>query len=364
MKIRYLLLFVFISYSIFAQKKSSFLDKISIPINTRMDFRHLDYKVNDEQFPNDTRFQFSYFKIDMFGQILPGFTYRLRYSPVTSTLGTSGINNIIQLANVGYETANKRWYFEAGKSFLAVGTAEQQYFGADVYNWSLIAYNIEVYRTGLSIQYRFGNKQNIGFQFMNGSPNEVESVDNFEYNLYWFGAIGELANTYFSATTILGKNQNTIPYTINGGLQWKIGSYTLDTDFSMMYNFRNFYPETIYYSTPIQLRRVKGKWCPIIKYIYNAVNPLNDVIIDFNGEQLIVDEVHIHTIGGGIQYYPIPSKDIRVHLVSTYTFDDDLVRYVPPIEDIGNTRIGYNAAFQIIFGARINFDVLNGLVNR
>jgi len=352
------------SYSQESGNRSTFFEQLKIPVNTRLDFRYLDYERNSEDLPDDARFQFSYFKIDVLGNIVENLNFRLRYSPVTSTIGTSGVSNVIQLANLNYLTNNKRWYFELGKSFLKLGTMEEQYLGADVYAWSIIARNVEVYRTGLTAEYRFGNNQNIGFQILNGSLNENNAVQSLEYNLFWFGEIGEIGNTYFSATAILGPQQSTIPYTLNGGVQWKIGSYRLDTDVAVMYNFRNFYPETLYYSFPIQLARVEGKWSPTFKYIYNIVNPLKEIEIDFQGQTVELQQATLHTVSGGIQFFPLPEKNLRFHLVSSYSFDEDLVKYAPPIEDPGNTKIGYNAAFQIILGVRIDFDVLHGLRSR
>ncbi|MDA8595285.1 porin [Flavobacteriaceae bacterium] len=355
------LIFLTNSYSQESNEKPTFLEQLKIPINTRLDFRYLNYENNSDDLPDDARFQFSYFKIDVLGNVVENLNFRVRYSPVTSTIGTSGISNVIQLANLNYLTKNKRWYFELGKSFLKLGTVEEQYLGADVYSWSIIARNVEVYRTGFTSEYRFGNNQGIGFQILNGNLNENNAVQSLEYNLFWFGEIGEIGDAFFSATAIIGPNQNTTPYTLNGGVQWKLGSYRLDTDAAVMYNFRNFYPETLYYSFPVQLARVEGKWSPTFKYIYNIVNPLKEIEIDYRGEQVRLEQATLHTVSGGIQYFPIPQKNLRFHLVSSYSFDEDVVKYAPPIEDPGNTKIGYNAAFQIILGVRIDFDVLHGL---
>ena len=363
MKFKFTIIILFLS-SLCMGQKNNFLESLRIPINSRLDFRYLDYKNDTDNLSNDLRFQFSYFKIDVFGNIYDNLNFRLRYSPVTSSIGTSGISNEMQLANINYVSKNKRWYFELGKSFLNLGTNEEQYNGADVFSWSIIALNIETYLTGVSAEYRFRNGQNVGFQIMNGNKNIDNVVQSLEYNIYWFGKIGDLVNTYFSATAIMGSNESSTPFTFNGGLQWKINDYRLDTDAAVMYNFTNFYTNTLYYSFPIQLKKVVGKWSPYVKYVYNIVNPINDIPIEFNGDVINLEEAHLHTITGGIQYYPLEDKNFRFHLVSSYSFDNDLVKYAPTVIDPGNTRIGYNASFQVILGVRVNFDILNGLQSR
>ncbi|MGB0838170.1 MAG: hypothetical protein ACPGRE_08720 [Flavobacteriaceae bacterium] len=366
MKIKLFLIVFFVVHVVFSQKEEgiNYLEKFQIPMHIRLDLRHLDYRQNSEDLQDDTRFQFSYFKIDMIGRITKNLGARLRFSPASNGIATNGLLSNVNLAHVDYTSDNGKWYFEVGKSFMFLGTAEQQYLGGDVYNYSIISNNLNVYKTGVTAQYTINEKQVVGFQVLNSEEDQEGAMQELEYNAYWFGKLGDKIDTYFSGTVILGQNQKEVPYVFNGGFKFRLGDYHLDTDAAILYNFPNFYKETMYYSFPIQLAKVDGNWSPIGKYIYNIVDPKENVPVTVNGDDLLIDVAHVHTVELGLQYYPKAGKNLRFHLVSSYTFDSDIVSYTPPNSDPNSSRFHYNAAFQIILGCRIAFDPLHGLWNR
>lgn len=346
-------------------KPMTFIDQVSMPVHARLDYSHLKFENPSSYLQDDNRFNFNYFKIDVHADFNPSFQFNFRWAPVVPNTTNNDLSGVVQIANIHYFSKNNKWLLSFGKDFVMFGTAEEQYYGADVYAPSIVDNNLEAYMTGVTIQYTIGNDQHLGYQLLNGDELNTGNLQSFENNLYWFGNIGKLVKTYFSATAVFGETERSTPYTLNAGFKWRISEdYRLDTDFAMAYNMVNFYEDTYYYSIPIQLARIRGKWSPLLKYSYNIVKPEEPFLIPDTDPQILIETAHVHMLGAAIQYYPYANRMFRFHLETNYSFDQDVLLYNPSPNDPGRLEGGLNAGFQIQLGFRIGLDLLHGLMLR
>ena len=181
-----------------------------------MDYTYVDYEKNFGDYQTDQRFQFSDFLVQVEGLLTKNIGYNFRFVFNSSPPDISGISADVQYANITYTTTNKRWFFQAGKGFLNVGTVEQEYDPNDVYIYGVVGNNLGVYKTGVTAQYNSKNGQSVGIQVLNSSLDSIGKQNNFEYNAYWYGSLvkGKVL-PFMSATTILGTNTTSVtPYVI------------------------------------------------------------------------------------------------------------------------------------------------------
>ncbi|AZQ65225.1 hypothetical protein EI427_23715 [Flammeovirga pectinis] len=342
-----------------------FKKNLSLTVDARMDFTHLGYQDDmNGVYNSDQRFQFSDFRIGMSGMLNKNFGFNFLYSPNASDIGEDNISDDILYANFTYLSDNGHWFFQAGKGFLNVGTAEQYYDPNDVYTYSIIGNNLGVYKTGVTVQYNTTSGQSFGAQVVNGNADSLGNQMNMEYNLYWYGFIvKDKINTFASATTIDDKSNLSTgtPYVVNLGLQWTLGDFIIDTDYAIAENMPNFYDNALYQSAPIKVMYNGKKFRPYIKYIYNNVNfndPNYQITLD-DGTVQDVENANVHTLEVALQYYPIEGKNIRLHLVGSYTTDANIM-YGTPENNYPDSRQHYNAQFQVMAGIRVGFDALKG----
>jgi len=84
--------------------------------------------------------------------------------------------------------------------------------------------------------------------------------------------------------------------------------------------------------------------------------------IDLLDTSIEITNYHFRTYEGGIQYYPIPGKNLRFHIVCNYSSDYDIDVLVPAPVD--NTSRGHTTTeFQFYAGIRIGVDFFKGIKN-
>ncbi|WP_157491158.1 hypothetical protein [Flammeovirga sp. SJP92] len=328
---------------------------LSFTLDSRLDFRHIGYKNQLDDFTNDQRFLFSDFRIGLEGKFNKNIGFEFLYSPNDSRVAINKISGNILKANVTYRTQNNHWFFQAGRNFMKVGTIEQSYNPNDVYTYSIIGNNLDIFKTGVTAQYSTSSGQQFGLQVVNANEDSLGNQLNLQYNFYWYGFIKkDKIKTYVSYTYIndrSGLSTNT-PYAINIGIQWKYGQWIIDTDYAYALNMPNFQDNAFYRSIPIKVMYNGQKFKPYIKYIYDQIDLIGSTI----GDEVIAPETtKAHTVQFALQYYPIADKNLRFHLVGSYSSDGNFHNSNP---SHGDER--YFNKMTIMAGVRVGFDILKG----
>ncbi|WP_281614515.1 hypothetical protein [Flammeovirga sp. SubArs3] len=339
-----------------------FKNNLSVTIDARMDYRAYGETGQTDGFrAMDQKFQFSDFRFGINGMLTKNIGFSFLYSPTSTDIGESGISDDIQYANLWYQSDNGHWFFQAGKGFMNVGTMEQYYDPNDVYMWSIMGYNLGVYKTGVTAQYTTTSGQSFGAQILNSQETDsLGDQHNFEYNVYWYGyLIKDKITTTASFTVIDDKDDlnTSTPFSANVGLQWTFGDFIIDTDYAMSKNMPNFQDDALYQSMPIKVMYNGKHWKPYVKYIYNNVRFDQPTMTVADGEA--VYDANINQIEIALQYYPWEGKNIRFHVVGMY-MDDANSYYGDGIVNSKPNTSHYQGDFQVMAGVRIGFDVLKG----
>lgn len=342
-----------------------FKKNLSVTIDARMDYRAYGETGVDGGFSAmDQKFQFSDFRFGVNGMLTKNIGFSFLYSPTSSDIGESGISDDIQYANLWYQSDNGHWFFQAGKGFMNVGTTEQFYDPNDVYMWSIMGYNLGVYKTGVTAQYTTTSGQSFGAQILNSQETDsLGDQHNFEYNVYWYGYIVKDKITTSASFTVIDDKEDlntSTPFAANFGLQWTFGDIIIDTDYAMSRNMPNFHDNALYQSMPIKIMYNGKKFKPYVKYIYNNVrfDDASATVPMGDGEAAVYD-ANVNQFEVALQYYPWVGKNIRFHVVGMY-MDDANSYYNSDTPNSKPNNGHYQGDFQVMAGIRVGFDVLKG----
>ena len=312
-------------------------------------FDYLNDAVDGVHNYNSTGFNVRYFNLRMDGQIAPKFSYswRQRFSKVNKD--ASFVDNT-DWFNLTYK-ATDNWSFSAGKQVVWIGGWEYDRAPIEIYYCSEYWNNVNCFQLGASATYTT-NKGNDSFTFQicesPYGPLPINKIgddlkhDLYAYNLYYFGSHGfykaihsinfsEYADGKFDAYFVLGN-------------QFKFGNTTLELDFmnrgttTEEFMLKN-------YSIMAELSQM----------VANSVNLFAKVTYDKAGAEaqplFVYPNTDITRIGGGVEYYPMGNRDVRLHAAYVYNIGKN--------DNPGGTAFDKGSFFT--FGLTWKIDVLQGL---
>lgn len=342
-----------------AQVSENVKESIYVTLDTRFDYVYQSFE--SDLFPDKSSqtYRFSDFLLQFGMDFSEQLGLVFRYVPYDGKRDQDGITDNFQYAYVKLKSKNKKWDLSLGKFFMQVGTGEQYYDPNDVYNYSLVANNLGVFKSGISVNYTSDTKQSFGLQMVNSSLlNESKEPEYFEYNFNYYGSLWEGSALPLLSYSYLPK---TGGFALNTGVMWSFNSISLDTDYALAYNMPNFFEDIYYQSIPIRLTYEGDHFKPFVKFIANAmISDGDQTVIDIRDTSVEITNYRYNTYELGLQYYPIADKNLRFHLVGAYSSDYDIDILVPEAND--NTSRGHTTSeFQVFAGIRIGVDFFKGI---
>jgi len=346
-------------WDLHAQMEQEIKKSFYLSLDTRFDYTYQTFE--SDLLPKNSleRFEFSDFILETGMRFSEQISMVFRYVPYDGKRDVDGLSDNFQYAYINLESKNKHWSVSLGKFFMSVGTGEQFYDPNDVFNYSLVANNLGVFKTGVSLTYRTKSKQLFSLQVVNSSEeDENSSRQKFEYNMNYYGELFEgkiVPLLSFTSIPEIGA------YSVNTGIMWNFRHLHVDTDYALAYNMPNFYEGIYYQSLPIRLSWNGRHFKPFVKYIANSMKSdsgSTEIIVDGNPIELTTYNYQVWE--GGLQYYPIANKNLRFHIVASYSNDYNIDVLVPEFDPI-NSRGHYTADFQIYVGVRIGVNFLKGI---
>jgi len=328
-KIYMLLGTLLLSLGAFAQQKDSdnILDRLiwddemlNIMLDTRVDFRGT-FNGSDL---DETTFEGQTFKLWLVGEIIPGIRYRVRHrfnKPQTPLReGYSGATDQAWLAF----DAGKNWTFTVGKQSVQFGTFEYDYNPADIYQPTMAFNDLDAYKTGVNIAYKFLG-QTMNLQVVNSDAPQFASEDYkkkaLAVNVLWEG---NLADGMLKTRWGYGAFQHSKSKFYNWltvGTQLNLGNFTTELDYYLG-NRDMDYSEVVDQadlgtryvrdqSAALNLKYNFGKWRPFVKGTWNQ---RHDKDLGNNAyESLGIQAV--------VEFYPFTNKyvkDLRFHAAYAY----------------------------------------------
>lgn len=185
------------------------------------------------------KFKSNYLRLNFKGDLTEKTSYRVRFR-LDKTLDSSG--NIdgtgagVNYAYLDYKL-NDNLKFRVGKQYFAGACGrEGDYSGADVYRYSLTCNQNPFYRTGVSLQPKFGD-QNLVLSVVN--PGNEASQNDLGYSATWYGDLmGGTIKPIVSYIAMPSTETNNTNKYLATGVQYNGANLNVDLDY-MTANLEN-----------------------------------------------------------------------------------------------------------------------------
>lgn len=273
----------------------------------------------DDNSKYSNHFTGEFFNFQMFGNITDNISYRVRQRLNTNPFANDNILNATDYLYFDWKI-NDKWSLVVGKQVIYIGGFEYDYAPIDVYYWSDYCNQLpQGYAMGASLGYTFKENNIIYLQAIN-SPFSLGDNDNLlAYNLIWFGDLFSWWKTIWSANYVEAVNDKGLFY-IALGNKFEMGDFYLEADYTEQINTtqkENKYSFSLAGKLDYNYRDkldifVKGG------YDDNSINYVNTLNNPF------VYRDPYKYVGGGVEYYPLDSKDLRLHCVYYYNNEDKI----------------------------------------
>lgn len=314
---------------LFAQHRESqnILDKLiwddkmlNLMLDTRVDFQ----TVFDRGSLDQASFEGQTLKLWIVGEVVPGIRYRVRQrlnKPQTPL--REGYSAATDQAWLAFDLG-KKWTFTVGKQSVQFGTFEYDYNPADIYQGTMAFNDLDAYKTGLNVAYRFKG-QVMNLQVVNSDAPQFAS-EKYKNKALAINALweGDLFNGVVKTRCAYGafQHEKTKFYNwLTAGLQLNISKFTSEIDYY-------FGPRNMDYgsvvgvdnlgaryvrdqSLGVNLKYDFGKWKPFIKGTWNQRH-------DKEYRSNAYENLGIQAV---MELYPFTNKlikDLRFHAMYAY----------------------------------------------
>ena len=299
-------------------------DKLHIRLDTRFD---LKYMTDAEQ--EVFQFEAQALKLCLDGEITPGIRYKLVHRlNVSQEIASDGLSKATDQMWLAFDLGKRRnWTLTVGKQPVQLAAFEYEYNPADNYLSTRANATFDCYQIGANIAYNFLG-QTLNLQVFNsGRPQFAESrYENkaLAGSLSWAGSFLEGALNTRLGYMALQHSSSKLYSWVTTGLQVNAGAFTSEMDYYIgTYNvlYDEISPdlgrrEARDQSASVNLRYRVGKWCPIVKGVWDLRrdNQFDANILQSFGVQ------------AAVEFYPFIGRkylsDMRLHLVYNYVTTD------------------------------------------
>lgn len=268
---------------------------------------------------NSNHFTGDFFNFQANGHLSDKISYRIRQRLTKNPFDQDNILNGTDFLYIDWRI-NPKWSLTIGKQEIYIGGFEYDYAPIDVYYWSGFCNNLpQSYGMGVSLGFHFDSNNTLYFQIINSPYSLGNNDDYLSYNLAWFGQIAPFWKTIWSANYAEAANSNGL-FLFASGNRFQIADFYLEADFT----------ESI-----LETRNdTKCAFSVVGKLNYNYKDKLNAFVkggyddnilsYDNNAENVFLYHKNYSFIGGGVEFFPLENKDLRLHCVYYYNDSDKI----------------------------------------
>lgn len=241
------------------------------PLDIRLDMR-IDARAGEDY----RSFQGHTFKLWFVGDITPDIHYRVRHrlNKPTDPL-REGFSGATDQAWVSFDFGGRRqWTATVGKQSVQFGTFEYDYNPADVYLPTMCFDDLDAYKTGVNVAYRFAG-QELNVQVVNSDSPQFASEGwkdkALAVNVLWAGSLWQdIVRTRWAYGAFQHSRGKYYGW-LTAGVQLNLGAFTTELDYyggeRMMEGV-----EVDDKSASLNLKYDFGKWRPQLKGTWNERN--------------------------------------------------------------------------------------------
>lgn len=300
-------------------------EMLNIMVDTRVDFQT---QFNGSELDNAS-FKGQTFRLWLVGEIIPGIRYRIRhrFNKPQAPLIRDNYSSATDQAWLAFDIG-KKWTITAGKQSMQLGTFEYDYNGADIYQSTMVNGDIDMYKTGVNVAYKFSN-QTINLQVVNSDAPQFASEEYknkaFSVNVLWEGNLFEKKLRTRWGYGAFQHDKSKFYNWLTLGTQLNLGHFTAEMDYFLGSRYMDY--GSIVENTELGNRYVKdqsaalnlkynfGKWRPFLKGTWNQRHDK-----DFDS-----DAYESMSVQAALEFYPFTKdkiKDLRFHIAYVYTNTD------------------------------------------
>ena len=306
-------------------------------------FDWLNQSVDGNKVDAGSGFKVRYFNLRMDGQISPKFSYswRQRFNRANSISEFAQNTDWLHLT---YKPTDN-WAISAGKQVLMIGGWEYDRAPIELYFCSEFWNNVNCYQIGASVAYTTNSgNDTILFQACQ-SPYDTTSasVDYYAYNLYWMGSHGCYTALY--SLNFMQYAPGKFDKYIALGNQFKFGDATLQLD---LMNRGPKVKDLLFDNFSIM-----GEFSYLIA---DQVNVFAKATYDKIGNSSIsasglIPGTELTRVGGGVEYYPMGNRNIRLHAAYAHTFGVNTNLDGTAVDKLGYLTMGLTWKIDIMSAA-------------
>lgn len=279
--------------------------------------------------------QAEYFNVHMFGSINDRITYRIRQRLNTGIDEKNPFRATDWLCLTWKATDRLSLY--AGKTAVLIGGYEYDSAPIDVYYYSQFCTNLSQYFAfSVNADYEFKPGQSFVMQISN-SPLSYGFEDIYAYNLAWTGSFAPWWKTIWSTNMVQNYDKSMINYVALGN-HLLFDNLAVDVD---LFHRASFAQERFFFTDYSLISKIiyrVGNWNLCTKFGYEK-NSADNKDADGNAFDTVIRPGMEYIYGGcGVEYFPLGSEDIRLHLAY---FRDNF-------EDKHNLSLGIKWRFDIV----------------
>ncbi len=284
---------------------------LNLQVEARGDYQR-EY-VDGEAMKDNSGFKGKYFTVNVSGDISEKFSYKFSHR-LNKYSSNSSFFDATDVLYVDYKPTDAIT-LSAGKQVVLIGGYEYDRAPIDLYFCSEYWHNVPCYMWGGSVEYKLPNeKDKFLFQFCESPFRSYHpNSDMYSYNLAWYGTHG-FYNAIWSLNMLEYAEGKYISYLALGNEFCFNDKVKLQLDFmnrassGHSYFFKNcsFVGELSY--RPIEQLNIFAK----ASYDVNHTNTASDYCV--------MDNTELTSVGGGIEYFPLPNHDFRLHANGSYTW--------------------------------------------
>ena len=290
-----------------AQEKNS----INLGFQARIDYQR-EY-LDGKSLKSDCGFRGQNVSILLDGRVWKKFYYKFRQR-LSRPHSDESLFSATDHLYLAYDM-NDRWRFSAGKQSVEVGGYEYDLAPIDVYFLSEYTSNVICYRFAVNADYRFKNgKDRLTAQFCQ-SPVPGGENDLYACNLMWRGTHGRVG-TIWSANLIEYLPGEYMSY-LSLGTRARFGGFTLSVDVMN----RSVADKVTLMKDFTLIGKAEYSFGDKLNVFAKASHDSND--LEEGADWCVLSGTHISRVGGGLEYFPLSNRKLRLHAVFCHSFGEN-----------------------------------------
>ena len=254
-----------------------------------------------------------FLNFNAWGKLAPSLSYRIRQNFRVPVYKEGNPLNGTEFLLLTWDI-DPHWSINAGKLCTLVGSFEWDYTPIDVYYYNLFCNSVpEAYALGGTLMYNLKPNQQLQLQ-ASRSILSLGEEGHWALALGWIGSFAPWWHTLWAITYLDDPYHHRMAW-LGLGNRFLAGPFSLDLD--LMYR-RSVLPGTPAgpdASVSVKAGWQQGKWIFFVKGGGDYNDPGN---VDANGvpmDLVLAPGTRYAYAGGGVEYYPLGNKDIRLHAV-------------------------------------------------